>query len=181
MIFTNSVIEQSDMILSLGDYHPFWKNKSLYIPNPEFDDYSRRIMDIKENDNDAIGFFYGLINDIICKNVVICVVPSHDPEKVDSGIRTLAKMLAENGRVDGTDCLVRYKKIDKLSDGGKRSIQIHINSIKVQSTNLIKGKEILLIDDVTTTGNSLIACKRILMDNGAKKVKCLALGKTVRG
>lgn len=183
MIFNNPAIERSNIILSLGDYHPFWKNKGLGIPNPTFkyDGYSERILDIKRNMEDAVYFFYDQLDKIICKKVVICVVPSHDPNKKNSGIRTLAKMLAENGRVDATDCLVRYKRIEKLSDGGKRPIQVHTKSIKAQDIHLIKGKEILLLDDVTTTGNSLTACKRMLIDNGANKVKCLALAKTVKG
>ena len=38
---------------------------------------------------------------------------------------------------------------------------------------------ILLMDDVTTTGNSLYACKEILMEKGAKQVEMFALGKAI--
>ena len=37
---------------------------------------------------------------------------------------------------------------------------------------------VLLLDDVTTTGNSLIACRDILLKNGADDVIMFALGKT---
>ena len=37
---------------------------------------------------------------------------------------------------------------------------------------------VLLIDDVATSGNSLRACRDILLKNGAKKVYMLALGRT---
>ncbi len=37
---------------------------------------------------------------------------------------------------------------------------------------------VILLDDVTTSGNSLMACRDILMDNGIKNVYMLALGKT---
>ena len=43
----------------------------------------------------------------------------------------------------------------------------------------INGDIILLMDDVTTTGNSLYACWEILMKKGAKTVKMFALGKAV--
>lgn len=43
----------------------------------------------------------------------------------------------------------------------------------------ISGEIILLMDDVTTTGNSLYACKEILLQHGAKSVKMFALGKAV--
>ena len=38
---------------------------------------------------------------------------------------------------------------------------------------------ILLMDDVTTSGNSLYACKEILMDHGAKAVEMFALGQAI--
>ena len=43
----------------------------------------------------------------------------------------------------------------------------------------ISGEIVLLMDDITTTGNSLYACKKILMDRGAETVEMFALGKTV--
>lgn len=33
--------------------------------------------------------------------------------------------------------------------------------------------------DVTTTGNSLYACKEILLQNGAREVEMFALGKAI--
>lgn len=44
--------------------------------------------------------------------------------------------------------------------------------------HLIKGKNVLLLDDVRTTGNSLSACKQVLEEAGALTVQCLALGQT---
>ena len=35
------------------------------------------------------------------------------------------------------------------------------------------------MDDVTTTGNSLYACKEILLQNGAREVEIFALGKEI--
>jgi len=37
---------------------------------------------------------------------------------------------------------------------------------------------VILLDDVTTTGNSLRACRDILLENGADYVMMFALGKT---
>jgi ComF family protein len=43
----------------------------------------------------------------------------------------------------------------------------------------IKGKRVVLIDDVITTGATLDACARVLKDAGAAEVDCLALALVV--
>lgn len=42
-----------------------------------------------------------------------------------------------------------------------------------------KGDIVFFVDDVTTTGNSLYACKEILKENGTKDVEMFALGKAI--
>lgn len=41
------------------------------------------------------------------------------------------------------------------------------------------GDIVLLMDDVTTTGNSLYACKEILISKGTGEVEMFALGKAI--
>ena len=41
------------------------------------------------------------------------------------------------------------------------------------------GDIVLLMDDVTTTGNSLYACREILKNRGAGEVEMFALGKAI--
>jgi len=45
----------------------------------------------------------------------------------------------------------------------------------------VKGKKVVILDDVTTTGNSLIASAQILWSVGAEKVAAIAIGKTTEG
>lgn len=46
---------------------------------------------------------------------------------------------------------------------------------KAININNIKGKTILLCDDIVTTGNTLSECVRILLKAGAKKVLCVTI------
>lgn len=52
----------------------------------------------------------------------------------------------------------------------------HLNSIRVHDEHLINSKVVALLDDIVKTGASLKACRKILLEIGATKVICLALG-----
>lgn len=129
--------------------------------------------------NEAINYFYNLINVEICEGVTICVVPSSDSEKTESGIGMLGERLAENNRKNKVYFLRRIHTIDKLAYNGRRDKEIHMETISTLKEMDITGEIILLMDDVTTTGNSLYACKDILLQNGAKTVNMFALGKAI--
>ena len=73
----------------------------------------------------------------------------------------------------------REKSIEKLATGGARDTWVHMQSITTADDMNIQGDVVLLMDDVTTTGNSLYVCKEILLDKGAEKVEMFALGKAI--
>lgn len=158
----------------LNFYHP-----SRYGTNPLFGDYDNKILLLKKNEPKAMNYFYKILDKIIAKDAILCTVPPSSPNS-DSGIIKLAKLLAKNNRTDATGCLIRHTKIEKLATGGSREVSVQLNSIRVEKTHLIQGKEILLLDDVLTSGNSMKACKEFLYESEAKKVRCLVLGKTYR-
>ncbi len=179
MVFTNRQWDEIEDIVVYSNYHRYWQNKELRIKNPYFDVFSGKILDLKEGKPEAVKYFYNLINDEICDGVTICVVPSSDSSKRQSGIGMLGSMLAENGRVNKVYYLRRIQTIDKLALGGRRDKEIHMKTISTLDDVDVTGDIILLMDDVTTTGNSLYACKEILLQRGARVVKMFALGKAV--
>lgn len=179
MVFVNKEWEESDGIVVYSNYHRYWQNRELRIKNPYFDVFSGKILDLKEGKLTAVKYFYNLLNEEICEGVTICVVPSSDSTKKESGIGMLGEMLAENGRVNKVYYLRRTRSIAKLALGGERNKGIHMQTISTIDDIDISGDIILLMDDVTTTGNSLYACKEILLERGAKTVKMFALGKAV--
>ncbi len=108
-------------------------------------------------------------------------MPSSDPSVRNNGISYVGRMLAGNGRKDRTGFLVRQSGIKKLAEGGDRRKEVHFNSIKVADGMSVMGEDVLLLDDITTSGNSILACRDILFANGARKVEMLALGRTYEG
>lgn len=186
MIFLDPAIDGSDNLYILGKYYP--------VTDPQFkeDDFSKRLLAVKyrhhsdpdprpwkqRNKTRALRWLFQQIDSLLSQNIVIAVVPSHDPAAGISGIHQLAQALARQSRIDATECLVRFRKIPKLATGGSRSVARHMSSIRVEHPEIIQGREVLLLDDVTTSGNSLVACRLLLLKAGAARVKYMALGRT---
>lgn len=180
MVFCNERLNGTGEIIVYSNYHRYWEDQAAGIRNPKFDLFSGKILDLKQGKQSAIEYFYNLIDKEINYGVTICVVPSSNPDNVHSGIAMLGEMLASNRRNNKVYYLRREQAIPKLATGGRRDKDIHLRTIGTLKEMDITGDVVLLMDDVTTTGNSLIACKEILINNGAKTVEMFALGRAVR-
>jgi len=66
----------------------------------------------------------------------------------------------------------------KKTFGGIRNLNSEIESLGIENENIVKGKQVLLLDDVTTSRTSLNAGKHILEKAGAKLVVMHALALT---
>lgn len=161
-------------------YHPYWIDRAAGIKNPRFDDRSGWILNLKRSAPNALQQFYNDIEPLLGTGFAIAIVPSHNPQNSESGIRSLAQMLARHDRIDATTCLQRFCLIRKLSDGGDRGLAVHLNSIRIENGELVQGVQVLLMDDVMTTGNSLDACSQLLIRTGAVCVQRFALARTIR-
>jgi ComF family protein len=53
------------------------------------------------------------------------------------------------------------------------------SAFSVNSATLID-KKVLLVDDISTTGATLISCSKVLMDSGCKEVFCLTIARTIK-
>jgi hypoxanthine phosphoribosyltransferase len=164
----------------LRNYHPF---RLLGEENHFFDDWSKKLLELKNKTPNLVDFWCGEIEQHLNnESFAIAVVPSSSSENKISGIHLVAQKIAKSRQItitDASSCLIRYRSIEKLASGGSRELTVHANSIELINCHLIKDKNIFLLDDISTTGNSLRACKELLMKAGASKIKCVALGKAV--
>jgi predicted amidophosphoribosyltransferase len=168
-------------IAVLGSYRPWGYHIQHGGTADTWPEHSVRTIRLKNRKIPAINYFADYLAGRLQKNgfEAIAVVPSHDPEKWESGVRDLAaKLVATDDVIDAGACLVRHTKIEKLANGGDRSIGVHLNSLAVEHVDLIAGRKVLVIDDVMTSGNSLAACRHLLLQAGARQAACLALAKT---
>ena len=78
-----------------------------------------------------------------------------------------------------TDILVRKRyTVPQVSMGSKAARQQNlINAFYVDHPHRIQDKNILLIDDIMTTGTTLTECARTLKSAGARSVHCLVLAR----
>lgn len=74
---------------------------------------------------------------------------------------------------DGTDLIVRVKKMTPVHLGGKYSVRDIEESLQI--TRPLKAKTILLVEDMVFSGRTIAACKRRLKDAGARKVYAVCL------
>jgi len=96
----------------------------------------------------------------------------------------LANRIADLSGITGIpDLLVRTRATP--SQGGRSRSQRHINvrgafSIRPGYNEYIKGRNIVVVDDVMTTGATVEACARTLLRGGAHRVDILTLARVVR-
>lgn len=159
----------------LFKYYPYYGGT-----NPNFDQYSGLLLDVKEQFKRGIDPFTKILKSQLSysEEYVICVIPSHEVGIKLTGIKTIAKILCVPPIIDGTNLIIRTKEMPKKATGGIRDLQSEIDSLTINNKKIIKNKQVLLLDDITTTGTSLNAGKQILEDAGAEIVATLALGKT---
>lgn len=142
---------------------------------------------IKYNKNFLAGKYLGrksanLLNDKIKNwNIdIIIPIPLHAAKKFERGYNQsyyIAKGIAaelnlpvkENGlkRIRYTESQTTMTLLERKENIG--------NAFSVRNRNSIKGKNVLLIDDVITTGATITECGKILLSAGASKIYAASL------
>jgi len=107
-------------------------------------------------------------------------VPLHPARRRDRGFnqaRLLARGLARLRGLRVLDgCLVKVRNAPPQA--GLRAADRERNVVRayaVRRPDRVRGRTLVLVDDVTTTGATLRECARILLDAGAKEVRAVTL------
>lgn len=175
-----------DEIMFLYDYHP-WDNGK----NPRIDKITNTLLNLKNPDqirrSPAVNFFFkvltnpshGLSRLSIPADSFVGIVPSHNQGNVSLGLQEIIQKIQPDFKFrKNPPILKRTTTVLKAATGGPRSLQTHLSSIDVINSEQLIGHTIFLFDDITSTGNSLLACKQLLINAGAARVAMIALGKT---
>lgn len=115
---------------------------------------------------------------------IIVPVPLHKRRFLERGFNQaeqMARCLADRVELPMKHVLLRrrYTKPQAQCSGRERRHNVEgAFTLAPDMAAVVKGKRILLIDDVVTTGSTLLACVKVLKEAGAAKVEawCLARG-----
>ncbi len=161
----------------------FDKARALFL----YDHYTKKIlMKLKsESDNyvarDAakqLLFRYGYL---FCDIDFIIPVPSHWIRIMKRGYNPATMISEELSKLSGID-MRRYlmrKKYTKYQRGKSYEERQYNVKDAFKTTGDVSGKNILLVDDVFTTGATLNECSKTLKESGAKRVTCLTVASTI--
>lgn len=90
----------------------------------------------------------------------------------------LAKQISKYSHIPNINVLVRHKLTKTQKDLNKQERQKNLtDAFKLAPNANVKNKNILLVDDVTTTGSTLSQAAKVLKQNGAKSVICLTVAR----
>ncbi len=139
-----------------------------------------------------MDFLTPTLNEIIVKyiknlklelgNFIVVPIPLHFFREKSRGFnqaKLLAKAVARHFNLPLIDALRKIKNNEpqaKCKDAEKRAANV-ANCFKIKNPESVKGKNIILIDDVFTSGATMTEAVKILKQNGAKRIIALVLAK----
>ncbi len=118
--------------------------------------------------------------DIAGANYLVMPVPTATSRVRQRGFdhsMLLARCVGQNLNLQSTQALGRVGQTRQL--GAKRDVRLSqpADSYYAKKPNLVSGRNILLIDDVITTGATLRAAAKILKKSGANRIDALVFAK----
>ena len=149
--------------------------------------YSKLIWNLKNGNMESYPYFRSCIlahiENLGNEEWIVCSIPGHDQTSAKSNHMDLflKKIFWPQNIHPVSGLIIRNKAMLEKhgTNYGSRTVEKDLDSYKIGNTRNIKGQNIIIFDDIVTSGCSLIAARRFLIKQGAKRVVLVALGKTV--
>lgn len=152
-------------MIVLSDYQGITKTLILKVKYKSVFDVSKTLIDLFIQQH----FFFPFSPDLV---TYIPLHPSREKERGFNQSLLLAKLLAENYGWPLARILTRIK--NNRPQMSINNFQLRKKNIKgvfsIKPAVLINGKNVLIVDDVATTGATIFEATKVLKRNGAKTV-----------
>jgi ComF family protein len=161
-----------------------------YYKGPPYDQLTRHILDLKENQDRAkpLGVALGSLIENRYPELgdvdALVPVPSHSRKLNERGFNQadiVSSELRKHLDVRILDCLIQEKMFsqrDATSRDERFENVKNAFSMNIDLSWVPKGRHLLLIDDVFTTGATISECSKMLISHEAKQVDALVIGRT---
>ena len=115
---------------------------------------------------------------------LVVPMPSGVRHRIDRGYNQCEVLAAELARRIGRRCRRLMKRQGKFKTQSTLNEEERIENVKgtfaVRRPELVRGRTILVVDDIMTTGATLGECARTLKEAGASRVWSVTLARSVR-
>lgn len=173
--FFRHVKDATAQCFYLCEYIPF--NKGFHdLRSSEF------VYSFEKNDHTIVDLVAYFLCQELMPGVALAAVPPSKVEKAgqSSVYRLISRVMELTGEslhlIDASSCLVRTKSIvSQHTVKGPRYLSDTMDSVQVKHPELIQGKNVLLLDDLTISGNSFFGCSEKLAPY-VSHVACFAVG-----
>lgn len=162
----------------------YWKDKFKFVigHNEDHDNSYIIMRALKNRDKKYINFLSKALNNILKKQkITLCRIPSSKVSKTNGCediIRELCKINPEFE--DASQSIKRTEDIVSAHLGGKRNEELHKKTSSISDLELFNNKDVLLIDDIITTGASARAYSQLIEEKtNPKSLNLLIFGKTI--
>lgn len=163
-----------------------------YSYSEKSDEISKKVYQTFKKD---YSFYYSEIRDEFVKcfcdfdwkredweHTCITIFPSHEAEHYSTTMERFAGDICNIfGALNYSGLLERYITHEKSTYGGERSVFSHTSTIKLRTkVDFSKMSSVIVLDDITTSGSSLLAAKEILRKThiDPKYINLIAIAKT---
>ncbi|MET0253342.1 MAG: ComF family protein [Terrimicrobiaceae bacterium] len=116
-----------------------------------------------------------------CSFDAVVPVPLHPlrrREREFNQAEILGRELARKNNLAFCEALVRVRyTVTQTHFDRRRRMQNLRDAFKLRRSATVQGKDLLLVDDVLTTGSTLDECARVLLTAGARSVRALTVAR----
>ena len=177
-----------DGLISIWDYEGLIKNLIYKI---KYDGTTHAISEIIENffkliTNDKDNRFHAFLSFLSYKDTYITYVPMYIKKEKKRGFNQAELIAKEIGKISNRRIISLLKKIKNTESQTKLEKKERLENVKGSFENsqicdkpsLSQTENVLLVDDIFTTGATMKECCKVLKQSGARKVWGFVLART---